>query len=216
MSAPSAPQSDLRYPLTGILGSSGHVRILRVLAGEPAPQSAPGLAAAAGLSPQGARLVLGALARRRVVLAHGSGRARLYALNPAHPLAAALGGLFEQERRRWDELLESIRAVLARHGPAVIAAWLYGSVARGEDSHDSDLDIAALVGAQTVADRLREDFLSLEDRQSLRISLTALTPQELAALPEDDRWWADVVRDGRVLLGAGPVQARRGLARAAA
>ena len=70
--------------------------------------------------------------------------------------------------------------------------------------------------SQAVADQVREDLMPLEDEQQLRISLTALTPKELAALPEDDPWWSDVVRDGRVLKGAAPDQAPRRLAKATA
>lgn len=148
--------------------------------------------------------------------AHGSGRARLYGLNASHPLAASLAPLFHDEQRRWDSLLGSIREVLARHGAAVSSGWLYGSVARGEDTPASDLDVALVVRSRAVADRIREDLMPLEDAQQLHIALTALTPKELAALPETDPWWSDVVRDGRVLKGSAPEQARRRLAKVAA
>ena len=216
MPALSQTQSHLRYPLTSILGSAGSVRVLRALVADRAPQSAPQLAGVAGLTPQGVRLVLDTLARQQLVVVHGSGRTQLYALNPSHPFSGALVALFQEEQRRWDALLESIREVLAKRGPAVSAAWLYGSVARGEDSPGSDLDIAILVRSKSVADQVREDLMPLEDAQQLRISLTALTPKELAALPEDDPWWSDVARDGRVLKGAAPDQARRRLAKATA
>jgi predicted nucleotidyltransferase len=216
MPALSQTQSHLRYPLTRILGSAGSVRVLRALVADRAPRSAPQLAGVAGLTPQGVRLVLDTLARQQLVAVHGSGRAQLYALKPAHPFSGALVALFHEEQRRWDALLESIRDVLTRRGRAVSAAWLYGSVARGEDSPASDLDIAILVRSQAVADRVREDLMPLEVGQQLRISLTALTPKDLAALPEDDPWWSDVVRDGRVLKGAAPDQARRRLVKAAA
>jgi len=212
----SRTQSHLRYPLSSILGSAGSVRVLRAFVADASPQSAPHLAKAAGLTPQGVRLVLDALARLRLVVIHGSGRTQLYALNPSHPFAGALVALFQEEQRRWDALLESIRGVLAKRGPAVGAAWLYGSVARGDDSPSSDLDIAILVRSPGVADEVRADLMALEDAQHLRISLTALTPKELAALPEDDRWWSDVVRDGRVLKGPAPSQARRRLAKVTA
>jgi predicted nucleotidyltransferase len=202
--------------LTALLGSAGHVRVLRVLATDRAPQSAPQLAAAAGLTPQGTRGVLDAMTRQRLVKAHGSGRTQLYELNTGHPLAPSLAALFEAEQWRWDGLMSSIRDVLERQGAAVGAAWLYGSVARGEDAPDSDVDIALVVRSQAVADRVREALMPLEDAQQIRISLTALTTPELAVLPEDDPWWANVVREGRVLKGAAPDQARRRLARAAA
>lgn len=104
--------------------------------------------------------------------------------------------------------MSSIRDVLDRHG-AVSAAWLYGSVARGEDAPESDVDIALVVRSQAVADQVREALMPLEDAQQIRISLTALTARDLAALPDDDPWWVNVVREGRVLKGAAPDQARR-------
>ncbi len=161
-----------------MLGSVGHVRVLRALASDRVPQSAPQLAAAAGLTPQGTRGVLDVLARQRLVKIHGSGRTQLYELNAAHPLASSLAALFHDEQ--------------------------------------SDVDIALVVRSQAVADQVREALMPLEDAQQIRISLTALTARDLAALPDDDPWWVNVVREGRVLKGAAPDQARRRLARAAA
>jgi predicted nucleotidyltransferase len=215
MPAPSQTQSHMRHPLTSLLGSAGNVRVLRALATNHDPQSATQLAAASGLTPPGARGVLDSLVRQRLVVAHGAGRSRLYQLSDRHPLAPSLAALFASEQRRWDRVIESIREVLARHA-TVSAAWLYGSVARGEDTADSDLDIALVVRSQSAADRVREALMPLEDAQQVRISLTALTTQELAALPADDAWWTNVVRDGRTLKGAGPDQARRRLIQATA
>jgi predicted nucleotidyltransferase len=170
-----------------------------------------------GLSPQGARLVLDALAQQQqLVKVHGTGRAQLYALDESHPFASAIAALFQEEHQRWERLLEAVRELLAKRGAAVRAAWLYGSVARGEDTPRSDLDIALLVTSQAVADQVREDLMPLEDEQQVRISLTALTPKELAALPDNDRWWSDLVRDARVLKGSAPEGAKRQVAKAAA
>jgi predicted nucleotidyltransferase len=225
MPLPSQAQSHLRHPLTALLGSTGQVRILRVLAAQQmpwpaspsalqlAPQSAPQLAVAAGLTPQGARGVLDLLVRQGVVTAHGAGRTQLYALNSLHPLASPLAALFREEQARWDGLLGAIRELLDRRGAAVPAAWLYGSVARGEDLPASDIDIALVVKSQATADLVRESLMPLEDAQQIRISLTALTAKELSALPETDPWWVNLVRDARVLKGAAPDQVRRRLIR---
>ncbi len=189
------------------------MRVLRALAADRAPQSAPQLAVAAGLTPQGTRGVLDGLVGQRSVKVHGAGRAQLYELNASHPLASSLASLFQDEQRRWDALLSSIREVLARQGAAVSAAWLYGSVARGDDSPTSDLDIALVVRSQAVADRIREALIPLEDAQQIQVSLTALTTKDFAVLPMDDAWWCNVVRDGRVLQGPAPEQARRRFAK---
>lgn len=204
----SPPSSQLRHPLNGLLGSVGSVRVLRALVADRSPNSAPQLATTTGLTPQGTRLVLDALARQRFVRVLGTGRAQLYELNAGHPLAPAITALFLAEQARWDSLMASIRDILQRHGAAVHAGWLYGSVARGDDAWSSDLDIALIVDSPAVTDPLREDLMPLEDAQQVRVSLTALTPAELAALPEDDAWWVNVVRDARVLKGPAPAQAR--------
>ncbi len=216
MPAPSQAQSHIRQPLTAIFGSAGNVRVLRTLVGDRSLQSAPQLARLAGLSPQGVRLILDTLAQQQLVGVHGSGRAQLYALNESHPLASALVALFREEQQRWERLLSTIRETLAKHGGAVRAAWLYGSVARAEDTPRSDLDIALLVSSSKVADQVREDLMPLEDAQQLRISLTALTGRELAALPDGDRWWLGVVREARVLKGPAPEAAKRRAAKATA
>lgn len=216
MSSPSQAQSHVRYPLTIIFGSAGNVRVLRALVTNRAPQSAPELARLAGLSPQGVRLILDTLVQQQLVKAHGAGRAQLYALNESHPFAEALAALFQEEQQRWERLIATIHETLAKHGAAVRSAWLYGSVARAEDTPRSDMDIALLVSSSDVADQVREGLMPLEDEQHLRISLTALTPKELAALPDDDPWWSDVVRDARVLKGSAPEAAKRQVAKAAA
>lgn len=151
-----------------------------------------------------------------MVNAHGTGRARLYSINLDHPFARPVVDLFREEQRRWDDMLDSIRQVLGRQGSAVSSAWLYGSVARGEDSPGSDLDLAIIVRSPAVADKIREALMPVEDAQQMRISLTALTPADLLALPEDDTWWTNIVREGRVLKGRAPEQMRQHLARAAA
>jgi predicted ArsR family transcriptional regulator len=99
------------------------VRVLRALATDRSPQSAPQLARLTGLSPQGARLVLDSLAQQ-LVKVHGSGRAQLYVLDDSHPFADALAGLFQAEQRRCERLLTTIRERLAKRGSAVRAAWL--------------------------------------------------------------------------------------------
>jgi predicted nucleotidyltransferase len=215
MPAASQPQSHARFPLTSILGSAGNVRMLRALAADAGPLAVPDLARRAGLTGPGARRVLDSLADQGVVKAYGSGRTRFYGLDPRHPFADGLSGLFRLERQRWEDLLAAIRDALAAPDGKTIAAWLYGSVARGDDTPGSDLDVAALVSEPEAADRLREVFIPIEDAQHVRISLTVLTPAELAALPENDPWWSDVVRDARVLKGQAPSLARRQVARAA-
>jgi predicted nucleotidyltransferase len=94
---------------------------------------------------------------------HGTARTQLYALDESHPFSTAIAALFQEEHERWEYLLTALQEMLAKRGAAVRAAWLYGSVARGDDTPRSDLDIALLVTSQKVADQVREGLMPLED-----------------------------------------------------
>ncbi len=202
MRTASGKQSHLRYPLTRLLGSPGNVRVLRVLA-DGLLSSATQIASAAGLTPQGTRLVLDVLTAQSVVTIKGSARTQLFELAAAHPYRPAILELFKAESAGWENVVLRLRDQLNQQ-PGVKAAWLYGSVARGEDTPASDIDLALLVTSPKVGDKAREDLMSIEDKLKVRVSVTALTTQDLAALDEGNIWWSDVVRDARVLKGVRP------------
>jgi predicted nucleotidyltransferase len=93
-------------------------------------------------------------------------------------------------------------------GPRVVAVWLYGSVARGEDRSRSDLDVAIVADADALPSALEavRDALHLAGRK-LRFepSVVGLEPSDVARLArERDPWWIAVARDAIVLLGPRP------------
>ncbi|CAN5506175.1 hypothetical protein BH11PSE9_BH11PSE9_12520 [soil metagenome] len=210
----SAAQSHLRYPLTRLLGNSGNIRVLRALLAYDGPLSAAQLARDAGLTPQGVRLVLDGLVAQGVVTVLGQPRSQLFTLVATHPFAGALATLFAQERARWDEVHQALSDTLASH-KEVRSAWLYGSAARGEDAPHSDVDLALVVTAKgsNAAEAAREALRSLGDRLHLNISVTALTPGDVAALPAGSRWWAEMSRDAKLLKGVTPEQEAKRCAR---
>ena len=209
MRTPSGQQSHLRYPLTRLFGSPGNVRVLRVLA-DGLASSATQIASAAGLTPQGARLVLDVLAAQGIVAAKGSARTQLFELASVHPFRHPILELFQAERVAWEDLVARLRERLKKRA-GVQAAWLYGSVARGEDTPASDIDVALLVASPDVSDQVREDLMTIEDEMKVHVSVTALTPRDLAALQDGDPWWSGVVRDCRVLKGGRPEAEMRGV-----
>lgn len=215
---PSHPQSHQRYPLTGILGTPGNVRLLRVLAEHGGPLGATRLSAEAGMSAVGARAALATLARHGAVKALGQGHAQLYHLNADHPFCEPLKALFKCERDRWGALLDELRGTFARRRE-VKAAWLYGSTARGVDGPGSDIDIAlAVEGAEpaATADALRDDVRPLEDLYGVAISLVSLSSADILRRAADDAWWGEVVRDGLPLKASVPAQYLAHLQRASA
>ncbi|MGE0796747.1 MAG: nucleotidyltransferase domain-containing protein [Lautropia sp.] len=210
----SRPQSYFRFPLTQLLASGGHVRVLRALTSYGAPLSVTQIATDCGLSPRGTRFVLDSLVSQGMVRALGQARSQLYSIVQQHPLADAVTALFQQERGRWEDGMDALREAFKSRRD-VRSAWLYGSVARGEDKPHSDVDLVVVVNENSleVSQRVRDALLALGDTLSLHFSVVVLTPEELAALREDDPWWADVIRDAKVLKGHRPAKelARRAL-----
>lgn len=94
--------------------------------------------------------------------------------------------------RTWP-LLSRLRIAL-RTEPNVRLAVLYGSVARGDDGRDSDVDILVARGDD---DRARLD--ELQERLALRVERDV----QLLALSDAERdppLLAEILRDGRVLV----------------
>jgi predicted nucleotidyltransferase len=74
-----------------------------------------------------------------------SGNQKYYQARPDSPLFAELHGLVTKTVG----LVEPLRRALGRHTPAVRAAFVYGSVAKGADTAGSDIDL------MVISDRLR-------------------------------------------------------------
>ena len=201
----SSPQSHLRFPLTQLLGSAGHVRVLRALTIYGGALSVAQIAADSGLSTRGTRFVLESLVSQGMVSVLGQPRSQLYSLVREHPLADGLMALFQQERNRWESVMDALREGFASQ-KRVRSVWLHGSVARGEDKPHSDVDLVVVIGENSVrtAHRVREEARALGDRLGLHLSTVVLTPGEMAALRKDDPWWTNVVREARILKGFTP------------
>ena len=200
-------QSYLRSPLTYLLGSGGHVRVLRALLSYGAPLGVSQLAADSGLTTRGVRHVLNSLVSQRAVRVLGQPGAQLFVAAMEHPLLPAVGLLFEQERARWESLQKELREGLAAQ-KHIRSAWLYGSVSRGEDEPRSDVDLALAVdkGTLDVTQHVRDAVQTLGDKLGVALSAVVLTPADLARLAPDDPWWTEVVRDAKVLKGVAPAK----------
>jgi predicted nucleotidyltransferase len=93
-------------------------------------------------SPEGVRRAADRLVGQGTLLRRAAGAANLYRLNRDHlaaPWIEGLAGIREQ-------LIERLRARLAGWEQPAKVALLFGSVARGEASADSDLDLLVVRG----------------------------------------------------------------------
>jgi predicted nucleotidyltransferase len=200
------PQSFLRQPLSAVFETPANVRVLRALARHGGELSAPMLAERSRLTRPSVLAALGQLAALGLVESVGSVRQRLHRIDKAHPLMPALSALFTTEAERFDAIIEAVRAAAAKAG--VAAAWLYGSVSRGEDRPDSDLDLAVVLSSGDVdaeKSALRAALRALEDEWRFSASVVALDLEDIRRLAQEgDPWWQALLAEAVPLIGPDP------------
>jgi predicted nucleotidyltransferase/biotin operon repressor len=218
--ARSSAQSAQRYPLTVVLGTEANVRLLRELSRHGGQLSAPDLVRRTGLAKTSVWAGISAIEEAGVASVAGTGRSRLYSLQVDHPLRAALDALFEAEEARFQAILEAVRTAARECGPGLVAVWLYGSVARGEDRLGSDLDIAVVAREDALAgvtDAVRDALRPAGEELGFAPSVVGLGIVDVARLSrERDPWWAEVVRNAIALVGSRPDEMAARVGRAAA
>lgn len=199
-------QSVFRYPLTEILGSNAHVRTLRALYEHGGELSAPSIIRRTGLAKASVASALRVLEKLTVIRQIGSGRSILYGAETRHPLTLSLTNLFEAEKKRFETILDMLKETA--HQYDALAAWLYGSAARGKDVISSDVDIVIIMIAGADADsheKIRDRITQIGDEFCFVASPTILDENDIRQLhSRADPWWVEVIKDTHVLSGSRP------------
>lgn len=182
--------------------------MLRVLFAHGGALSISQLAREGGLTPRGTRQTIQTLMGNKLLKAHGQSRSQLFSIDCHNPLANSLKELFGSEQTRWEGVQAALRNTLMSNDQ-IDAAWYYGSVARGEDTATSDLDIVVIAKegqADATIEAVREALQMLEDRLYVTCSVVGLSSTDLIRLSQGDAWWDNLVRDAKILKGSGPEQ----------
>jgi predicted nucleotidyltransferase len=186
---------------------------MRALLAHGGALSVSRLAQETRMTPNGVRRVLADLEGAGVVEALGSGHSRLFRGFPSHPIVKALNALFEAERARFADILATVAS--AADDETILAVWLFGSVARGDDMIDSDIDIAIVIDAvpsrcDTVADDLRERLREHEARMGFTASIVSMPLSDVRRLARERApLWAGLVQEAQVLKGVAPERVAR-------
>ena len=138
----------------------------------------------------------------------GTGQVRLFSLNQSSPFFGSVQMLFEVEEKRFADILEAIKECASLFGDRVLAAWIFGSVARKEDKISSDLDVALIV-ADVMIDTIQTrsiDFLSAKGEKLLfSPSINTLSINDLTRLRQsDDPLWKAFLKEALVVIGPRP------------
>jgi len=201
-----ASQSFQRYPLSVIFDSPATVRVLRALARHGGMLSASTLVDATRLTKPSVLSALRQLVETRTVEVLGTDRQRLYRFDESSRLGAALSALFAVESERYREVIEAVRA--SAHAAGAEAAWIYGSVARGEDRPGSDVDVAVACSSDTgfdIAANMRDALSGAERDLGFSASVIGIDDDEVGRLDrEEDPWWLAIKREAITAMGPAP------------
>ena len=146
---------------------------------------------------------LKALAQLGLVRSRTVGRAGVHAINEDHAAISSLRALVDP--------IAALKDVVERTiDPDVQAVLLFGSIARGEATVDSDIDLAV------IADRDWQGQVHLEDAVHTRLGnncdVLAFTPVEFRKLAHDgEPVVSDILSHGIALVGSKP-RVRKGAA----
>lgn len=199
--------SALRYPLDRALATKGNVRVLRELIRNET-LSAPKLVEITELANGTVREALHVLTQLKLVLTMGQGRVLLYQFNKKHPLGTVIIALFTAESHRMASILQLLREAAEELGDAVKSVWLYGSVARREDSLESDLDIAIISEPShlaTVTDHFTQQLDQGAETLCFKAEPVFINTDDLRKLVAIGApWWLSASQDAITVYGAHP------------
>jgi len=133
-------------PLDDAFQSRSYVKVLRALHAIPegVDVSTREVARRAGVTHPTASGVLEQFRRQGVVRVRRTVWADEYRVNPEHVLWGQVRSLLRWERRVREDLLAFLTSEIVERAPWVTAAYVFGSVARGDMQPDSDIDVALI------------------------------------------------------------------------
>lgn len=143
--------------------------------------------------------------------------AKQYFLNKQHVLYAPLIAIAEARSEALAWLSERAQKL-----PGLVSAIVFGSVARGEESHESDVDLLLVFDSDEVVseeenlDATLSKIFELDSeffkRYGMPLGIIRFGPTALRAnIPELSPLAQNVVREGKVLVGEGLAQILEGL-----
>lgn len=172
----------MRAGLTDALFSGTQQRVLGWLFGQPERSLyANELIGLAGAGSGAVQRELKRLEQSGLVTVHMVGNQKHYQANPASPIFAELCGIVQKTVG----LAEPLRAALAPLAKKIKAAFVYGSVAKREDTAKSDIDLMLIGDKLTYAD-VFEALEAAGARLGRTINPTIYTRKELARRRDED------------------------------
>jgi predicted nucleotidyltransferase len=200
-----------RRPLDQVFSAPSHLAVLRALLDTAEGMSGRQVARLAGINHQTCAVALGRLEELGVVRRQGSGQTQLFQLNRTHLLVRdLLIPLLKHEREIFPKILRRVGELTAGRCRQAI---VFGSIARGEEVRDSDLDLLLIAGGPrevaTVRRAAAEVRAALGAEWGLRVNPIVLTERAVEGRQaRQDPLVANILREG-IVVDLGRTKGRR-------
>ncbi|MFN0313956.1 MAG: transcriptional regulator [Burkholderiales bacterium] len=176
MKKKAPPKKARAASLVDALFSGTQQRVLAWLFGQPERSFyATELIGLAGAGSGAVQRELARLAQSGLITARAVGNQKHYQANPAAPIYVELCGIVQKTVG----LAEPLRDALAPLAARIRAAFVYGSVAKREDTASSDIDLMLISDDLAYSD-LYGALEAVSNRLGRTVNPTIYTPQELA------------------------------------
>jgi len=186
-----------------VLRSWSHVAVLRALLDTMTGFSGNEVARVAGMHPRSAIKALSSLEVLGIVRRQRGGLDHIFTLTRDHfAVREGLLGLYEAERRFPGAIMSALSGILQRR---VVSAVIFGSVAKNEETPESDFDLCCVVKTEAEKEKAREVLLSestaLHEEFGIKIAALFLTVEELRKRAHTPLV-KDMLVNGKPVLGA--------------
>lgn len=185
-----------------LLGDKGNIKTLFMLAHHPEGLTGRGLAGLIGVSTFKIHTVLKFLTEQGILAKSCVGSGNIYRLNEKHILVKqVLMPLFEFQKGLTEGLGSDL---MKRLEPKPLSIILYGSLARGDEKADSDIDIVLVYNDRDKPDMIDENiWQEIPLKYGNALSAKHVSVSELKeALDKKDSFARNLVKEGRNIAGA--------------
>jgi DNA-binding transcriptional ArsR family regulator len=188
-----------------VFRSWSHVAVLRTLLDTTSGHTGNEVARISGMHPRSALKALTSLEELGIVRRQRGGRDHLFTLNREHFLVRdAILALYQSEKQFPDTLFVALAATLKK---SVVSAIVFGSVAKHEETPQSDLDLCCIVKTELQKNNVRETVnsqaVTLFQKFGVRLAPLLLTVEELRQKSKTPLV-EDIVAHGRLIVGKNP------------
>ncbi|MDY6768788.1 MAG: nucleotidyltransferase domain-containing protein [Candidatus Nanohaloarchaea archaeon] len=192
--------------LTQELFNEKRLRILQVLLDNPDSQyTVTEIVEQSGVSKPTVIDFVDLLSRVGIVEKQRKGNAYLISLNEENDYIPHLRSILKLDAEPLREAAAELAESIVEEAEAVVSVVLYGSVARGAPTVDSDIDVLVIVDDSSVRSTVEGVVKTFQEEKGLRFSPLVMELDEVEERAESgDSFVRRVVEDGNVLYGEEP------------